>query len=75
MRPVAAKEVWAVPLFGTGTYGYPADMPIQPDWSRILDPWAGGPGEPPGFRETVERIRERGPKQKPARKSKTKKKR
>lgn len=34
------------------------------DWSKALDPANGGPGESPGYQETVQRIRERGPRQK-----------
>jgi hypothetical protein len=26
------------------------------DWTRLLDPANGGPGEPPGYRETLAKV-------------------
>jgi hypothetical protein len=42
------------------------------NWTELLDPANGGPGESPGYRETLERIAER-PYVKPADRPKTEK--
>ena len=34
------------------------------DWAKALDPANGGPGESPGYQETVQRCKERGPRKK-----------
>ena len=29
----------------------------RPDWTHLLDPANGGPGEAPGYQETIEQLR------------------